>query len=267
MRRTIAMTTTISALMLMGMTSVAMGQTKPKKLELGIGVKGGMNGSWTTEVPEDSRFSKGNTTYTVDPEYYPLFGLGGDIGLSVDLRAFGIVAIETGVTYSFDNGAGWNDKKDGQSGQIITRINQEQSTTSLRIPLLLKLSGTSGLVRPFIGLGAEFVFQQSSNIKYIEEKRAGQEDPESFAARQRRNQIETSDYVGLGGTLGLEIDLGFLRIPIEFRGLYNVNYDESFDSRVRVEGDDPNNFVFQYNGMYQGHFGFSIGILYNHTLL
>ena len=102
--------------------------------------------------------------------------------------------------------------------------------------------------------------------EYTEEKRAGSLDPESLRRLKERNQIEPSTYVGLGATAGLEIDLGFLRIPIELRGLYNVNYNDSFAERVKVEGNDPNNVKFTYNGMYQGHFGFSIGLLYNHTL-
>ena len=257
----------ISALVVLGITSTGFAQAKkPATLEIGVGIKGGMNGSWATEVPEQSRIRSGNQEYVVDPEYYPLFGLGGDFGLSVDIRAWGLIALETGFKVSFDNGKGWNDKKQAGSDTVITRINQEQSTLSYRIPLMLKLSGTSGLVRPYLSLGAEFVIQSENNIEYTEEKRAGQLAPGELERLQQRNQIDPSSYVGLGGALGLEIDLGFLRIPIELRGLYNVNYGESFDERVKVEGDNPNAWVFRYNGMYQGHFGFSIGILYNHTL-
>ena len=241
----------------------AQAQEAPSRLDLSIGLKGGMNGAWTTEVPEDSRVKIGSQDYIVDPEYYPMFGLGGDFGLALEVRAFGLVGLETGVRFSFDNAKGWNDKKDAASGVVIARVNQEQSTTSIRVPLWLKLSATSGLVRPFMGLGIEYVNQTESTIEYTVENRAGTYDPGRLSSR---NLIETSSYTGVGGTLGLEIDLGFLKIPIELRGLYNLNYDESFAGRVRVQGDDPNTANFYYNGAYQGHFGFSIGVLYNYSI-
>lgn len=237
------------------------------QLEIGIGIKGGMNGSWVTEVPEDSTYTNSNgQRFVVDPDFYPMFGLGGDFGLAVDVRAWSIVGLETGVRLSFDNGRGWNDKKIRGSDTVITRVVQEQSTQSVRIPLLLKLSASSGLIRPFFGLGAEFVVQRDSSLVYSEEKRAGQLGPGELDRLQARNQIETNNYTTLGATLGLEINLDVIRIPIELRGLYNVGYDESFDERVRVE-ESNGDTTFVYDGGYQGHFGFSIGILYNHTLL
>lgn len=237
------------------------------QLEIGIGIKGGMNGSWVTEVPEDSRYTDSNgQQFVVDPDFYPMFGLGGDVGLAVDIRAWSIVGIETGVRLSYDNGRGWNDKKLTGSDTVITRVVQEQSTQSLRIPLLLKLSASSGLVRPFFGVGAEFVRQRESTLVYSEEKRAGQLGAGELEKLQARNLIETTNYTTIGATLGLEINLDFIRIPIEFRGLYNLDYDESFEKRVRVE-ESNGDTTFVYNGQSQGHFGFSIGILYNHTLL
>lgn len=244
----------------------AYAQDSPPTLDLSIGVKGGMNGSWATEVPEDSRFTAGNQEYVVDPEYYPLFGLGGDFGLALELRAFGLIGLETGVRFSFDNGKGWNDKKDANSGQILARVNQEQSSTSIRVPLFLKLSGTSGLVRPYMAVGFEFVNQSESSLKYSVENRAGSVNQADFERLQARNLIEPSSYTGVGANLGIEINLGFIKIPIELRGLYNLNYDESFNERIRVEGDNPNDFKFIYNGGFQGHFGFTVGLLYNYEL-
>lgn len=244
----------------------AYAQDGPPTLDFSVGVKGGMNGSWATEVPEDSRVQLGNQEYLVDPEYYPLFGLGGDLGLAFELRAFGLIGLETGVRFSFDNGKGWNDKKDANSGAILARVNQEQSTTSIRVPLFLKLSATSGVVRPYIALGVEFVNQSESSIEYTLENREGIYDPNDFARLQARNLIEPSSYTGAGANLGIEIDLGVIKIPIELRGLYNLNYDESFNARIRAEGDNSNNAKFFYNGAYQGHFGFTVGLLYNYSL-
>ena len=44
-------------------------------LQISLGVKGGLNGSWTTEIPENDPNSP-----VGDPDYFPLFGLGGSFG-------------------------------------------------------------------------------------------------------------------------------------------------------------------------------------------
>jgi hypothetical protein len=237
------------------------------RLDIMAGLKGGLNGSWLTEVPEDSRVNLGGRDYIIDPDYYPGFGLGGAIGIAVDVRAWGVVGIETGLTYSYDNARGWNDLKDGASGQVISRINQDQSTTSLRIPLLIKVSSPDGMVKPVLGLGFEFVRQLDSSLEYSEERRAGQLAPGELERLQNRNLIEPSNYTLGVLSLGLEIDFGPLRMPIELRAAYNLGYDSSFDERIRTEGDNPNNARFYYNGAYQGHFGLFLGLVYDYELI
>jgi hypothetical protein len=234
------------------------------RLDLMGGLKGGLNGSWFTEIPEDSVVNIGGQDYIVDPDYYPSFGLGGAVGLALEARAWGIVGLETGVYLSFDNAKGWNDIK--VNGTVATRINQQQSSTSTRVPLMIKVGTPDGTVRPVFGLGVEFVSQTDSTINYTEEKKAGSADPQSLKALQDRNQIETSSYTLGVLSLGLEIDFGQLRMPIELRAAYNLGYDDSFGSRVRVEGDDPNNAKFYYNGAYQGHFGLFLGLVYDYEL-
>jgi hypothetical protein len=234
------------------------------RLDIVGGLKGGLNGSWFTEIPEDSRVNIGGQEYIVDPDYYPSFGLGGTVGLALDIRAMGIVGLETGLHLSFDNAKGWNDLK--VNGQVATRINQEQSTTSMRIPLLLKVGSPDGTVKPALGLGVEFVVQSDSTIEYSEEKRAGQLGAGELERLQARNQIEPSSYTLGVVSLGLEIDFGNLRMPIELRAAYNLGYDDGFAERVRVEGDNPNNAVFYYNGAYQGHFGLFLGLVYDYEL-
>lgn len=230
-------------------------------LQISLGIKGGLNGSWTTEIPENDPNSP-----VGDPDYFPLFGLGGSFGGVFELRAFGWLGLETGYYLSFDNGKGWNDITQAGSSTVITRITEEQKTTSARIPLLLKFSTPKGTVRPALGLGVEFVRQSESSITYDQEAKAGRVSDSDMEELRRRNQIEPSNYVVAALSLGLEIDLGDVRIPIELRGMYNLNYEDDFASRVRTGQDDSNQTTLFYNGAYQGHFALFVGVIYDYSL-
>ncbi len=253
----------------LALPSQAMGQATPPtdpdafRLDIAVGLKGGAAGSWALEVAEDVAipFEDSTAEFRGDPEFYPMFGMGGDVGLSVDVRALGIIGIETGFRLSFDNGEGWNDKKLANSDRVIARIFQEQTTTSFRVPLLLKLSGNEGIVRPVLGLGAEFVFQTDSSIAYRGEDRAGSADG-SLTVPRRRNKIETSAYTMVSAAFGLEVNVDQIRIPIEIRGGYNLGWSDSPGDRVRARFDESGNDELIYNGEFMGHFGVSIGVLY-----
>lgn len=235
---------------------------KPEKFRLDImgGLKGGLNGSWMTEVPQNPS-GAGNDGQT--KSYYPSFGLGGTVGLALDVRALGIVGLETGVHLSFDNAKGWNDIN--LNGVELTRINQEQSTTSMRVPLLVKLSSPDGTVKPVLGLGFEFVFQSDTTIDYTEEPKAGRLGDGELDRLNARNEIEASSYTLGVLSLGLEIDFGNLRMPIELRAMYNLGYGDGFEERVRVEGAGSET-KYYYNGEYQGHFGLFLGLVYDYEL-
>lgn len=229
------------------------------RLDIGIGVKGGLTGAWALEVPENAATSFNDESKS----YYAAFGLGGDVGLMVDARALGIVGIETGLRFSFDNAEGFNELKNGSTDKILFKINQEQRTTSMRIPLLLKLSTANGTVRPTFSFGLEFVRQLDSSISYDVDEVTEIESESDTTRREERNQIETSNYKLLSGAFGIEVDLGPVKIPIELRAQYNLDYGgESFDDRVRLEGTGSD-AVYYYNGAYQGHFGVNIGLIYD----
>merc|ERR1711974_289634 len=76
-------------------------------LQFGGGIKGGLNGSVADGVEEGTalRFDDGNT-YVLGqgPELYPMFGIGGAIGIHAEVRALDIIGLETGLHVSFDNG-------------------------------------------------------------------------------------------------------------------------------------------------------------------
>lgn len=239
-------------------TSGAVDNSDKFRLDVGVGVKGGLTGAWAFEV-----LGQGPNPISQEKKsYYPAFGLGGDVGLALDVRALGIVGIESGFRVSFDNAEGYNELKDADSQVILVKINQEQKTTSLRIPLLLKVGAAQGIVRPTFAFGLEFVRQTDSAISYNVEEIGGREASGTSARREARNQIEPTNYKVISGAFGVEIDAGPVKIPIELRAQYNLDYGgDSFTDRVRVDGD-----TYYYNGQYQGHFGVSVGLIYDLNL-
>jgi hypothetical protein len=253
-----------AALILVALFAIALpAEADAFLLQFGGGIKGGMNGSVANGVDEGTAilFDDGNS-YTLNqgPELYPMFGIGGAVGMHLEVRALDIVGLESGLHVSFDNGNGWEDKN--VNGVRVGRVDQEQRTMSLRVPLILKAS-IPGFVRPTFGLGAEFVFQQSSELNYSYSS-------SSFdtTAQNEIYTIATSNYTLLMLTLGLEIDVDPMRIPIELRLGYNPAF--SGDPNGRVEGfGTPNSgaFEIEYQGQYQAHFALMTGIIYDFDIL
>ena len=225
-------------------------------LEVSIGAKGGLTGTGAKEVPED--------TPVGDPEFYGLFGLGGAGGPNVEVKYNTIVGLETGLFFSGDSTEGTNDIN-GPSGEKIGEIVQSQSTQAVHVPLLLKLSPPFDKVRPVLGLGFEFVNQTSSTISYsgTDSEPNDSEDIEADAERvDDRNSVESAAYTLFQTTLGMEIDAGPVRIPIELRAGYNLSWNKSFGERVKVKNRGQADQKLVYDGEYLGHFGFYVGVLY-----
>lgn len=225
------------------------------------GLKGGLTGSAAQGAgKQDSIQAIHGGEYILTPNgLYPMVGVGGAFGLVLEARAMDFIAIETGFYYSRDNGSGWNDFLDG-GGNKLTRIHQEQATTAYHIPLLLKGSIPGPLLRPFLGVGIEFIRQSSSELTYTEETNT------TLAAQlQARNTIVTSNYSVLLATLGMDIKLGPVRIPIEIRAGYNLGFEKNLNKRATYEAGNPGKLT--YNGKYQGHVGLFTGFLYDFDLL
>lgn len=198
------------------------------------------------------------------PEYYPHGGAGVTGGLTLEGRYNDIVGLETGFFYSRDNAAGWVDKRHANTDQRLATIHSEQRTSALHIPLLLKASVPTEHVRPFIAGGFNFVFQNSSELEYRQE-RAGNNRYATEQDMQRlndRNQIEPSNYAQVHGSAGVELLIEDIRIPVELRLGYTLGYDQAMDQRAR--GQDGQ---IIYDGVYLGHFGIFVGALYEFDVL
>lgn len=227
-------------------------------LTLSGGVKGGLSGAAVRGVPEGDPYEINGADYSQvqGPDMYPMFGLGGGVGGFLEVRALDIVGLEFGLFQSWDNGDGWEDKND-LAGRTIGRVNQEQRTRALHIPIMVKAS-VPGLVRPTFGLGLELVNQQKSTYTY-------RADVFDVTSLNNRYSIVTSKYALLAFSFAIEIDLGQIRIPIELRGGYNTSFKKTLKDRAVASGN-PLLPEFEYDGKYEGHFGIFTGIIYQFDL-
>lgn len=235
------------------------------RLDLSVGIKGGAAMSAVTEVPNLT--PEQWTRYGARDDasgFFGAFGVGAAGGLALEARVWEVLGLETGFYYSQDHATGWLDKEHAQSNTNLGRIYSEQDTSALHIPLLIKVNAKTEMIKPFFGLGLEFVFQQDSDLSYRTDDRA----VEPFVAEyERRNRIEPSSYTLLQLTTGIEIDLGDVRIPIEVRAGYNLGFDDTFSARVDPREQDDGSYLLFYDGEYLGNFGFLTGVMYDFDLM
>jgi opacity protein-like surface antigen len=225
-----------------------------KDLELSVGLKGGLNATAVERVPNGTIEYQGQE-FQHDPPIAGGFGIGGAYGLKLEFRAIDIVGLETGFYRSHDRSSGETIYTNTPNNQSFS---QEQTATSFRFPVLVKLTPPLEPVRPIVGLGIEYVNQQSSSFTY---------SPQPGGVRT--NAIK-KNYLLLQATVGVEIDVTEeLRIPLELRGSLQPGWDASYDRRVETRNvtvQGSNNAVtgitYDYTGDYQAHFGFFTGISY-----
>ena len=82
------------------------GSKKKNKLSIRGGLKGGLMSSIVEGVPENETI---DDQLRIDPDLYPMFGLGGAFGLNLEARYQDVVALETGLLWTGDNGKGHED--------------------------------------------------------------------------------------------------------------------------------------------------------------
>ena len=229
-------------------------------LTLGVGVKGGVNGNGALPIPEGQTLTRNDEVYSWSGGF-PIFGggaVGGGFGLVLEGRLEEVWGLETGFYLSFDNMYGYEDIESG--GQAFETIEQEQHTTSYRLPLLIKYSAP-GMVRPTVGLGAEFVFLSESTLEYTAENRAANAD--SF---NENLDIATSTYTLLMLTFGLELDIEQFRVPLELRLGWNPGFDQDADARLEVE-ERGGQEVIVYDGAYQFYGALYTGFVYDFDMV
>lgn len=236
-------------------------------LQIAGGIKGGMAGVAGYGFDNPSIFILDGVNRSVMPEYYGHFGTGGLGGLSLEVRILEFVGLEFGLFYGQTRAKGYVDKNDARTGQTLTRLTSETVTRGLQIPILLKFNVPAPIVRPFLGLGVEFVVQNDSEIEYGQEPRVGVVSESDMNRIRRQNSVRPVNYPLLAFNLGVEIVAGPVRIPIEIRGGYAPGYSRDINQRAEYLGREGSEDRIGYDTMYMGHFGIFTGVLYEFDLL
>jgi hypothetical protein len=193
---------------------------KPKKLELGVGLLGFVNGSFLTEPDEKDKIATiqaGNQSVQSKIPYPGFGGVGGGGGITTNVMYRGAIGGQLDFLFSNDVGT-------GQINDIDVDIGQG----AFHIPLMLRAAIPARTVRPFLLVGPEFVIPGTPKI-----------ESDVFI---KTPKAKADPYVALGFGLGFEFLLPGghdLRIPLMLRGNVNFDVPEGTDGRVKLGGYDP----------------------------
>jgi hypothetical protein len=205
----------------------------PDILDIDVSLKGGLSFSGVNK-PGKKEFEGRSADIT----YPGFFGLGQMYGLFIEPR-FTLLPIiklglEIGFVYSQSTGDG--DIND----QSITL-----KATDMIIPIHAKAAISMGLANFTVGLGADVVLPQSVDI-----------DKPSNITNLKVSERPGATYFGV--QLGVEFvvpGIG-LKIPLEFRGRFNPNLEDTYDPRVTIDG---NTIGYMPNWKFQGELMLGIG--------
>lgn len=183
-------------------------------LELGVGVRGSLGGSYSA-TPDVLRAEIDGVTVEPAP-YEGWWGFGAGGGLNLDARLFGWLGLELGVLVTKDEGV-----EDLEEAELVG------TNIALHLPLAVVLTLPARGLRPLLLLGYEAVVPLSTSSSY---------------SGDRYEVATEADAYGLLHTgLGFEVDLpieGYdLRIPFAFRMAFNLANDSTvLAGRARYEG-------------------------------
>jgi hypothetical protein len=217
-------------------------------VELKLGLRGEVGGNWlpnATDLDDNDR---------VRP-YDTFAGMGGGFGLAMQFRALNIIGLEISWLRSFDSGTaiisveGINSVtcSPGQSCPS-TEVGATLSHQADHIPILLQLTLPTGLARPFVNIGFDFVVKRHArrlelterdpwpeNLDPVEDAALIQAWDESVEARYLFegdvNRSRDGAYAGIVGGLGVNITIKNVEIPIELRTTWYPIIGESIHQR------------------------------------
>jgi hypothetical protein len=199
---------------------------KAKKLELGVGVLGFVNGSFLTKLSEGNKLTgindeTGNGKLYAIP--YPGFlGVGGGGGITANVMYKGAIGLQLDVLYSVERSEGQVNVQTDEGGTIPFDI--ELSQGAFHIPLLVKAAIPLRSVRPHLLVGPEFVIPVDSATTL------------SPAVKDAKYGAFADSYVALGVGFGFDFLIPGeedLRIPLQIRGAINFEDSDNITDRVR----------------------------------
>lgn len=210
--------------------------------DLRVGIRGGPNINILTEVVEED----------TDPVYPGFVDVGWCIGGSLAVDYMDIVGLELELLYSSESVSGTAEF----NGDLGTDSKKESSdlileASSLHFPIFVRGQIPTGVARPFLHLGVDFVLSRSDHNMIVEQLGDAPAytdgcqpgtDCDPFPQQNFHvNPIDSSTFFLVG--FGLDMDVGPVTIPVEFRGLFNLGFSDSIEDRVtRTNGGAPYGF-------------------------
>lgn len=210
---------------------------KPRKIEIGVGAAGFMNGQFLSEPAENKKFVTIEGTNPPEQRKVPypgFWGIAGGGGVTMNAMYRGFIGMELDLFYSRDSGKG-EINIGTETEEISAKIDMGQG--AFHIPLLAKAAIPLKTVRPFVLLGPEFVLPG---------------DAEADADEVLGDVgAEADPYINLATGIGCEFLLPVsgvdLRIPFSIRGSFNLSTPEGLDGRVKIKNYDSKTGLFQYD--------------------
>jgi hypothetical protein len=217
----IALHATLATLALALLVSPAAAR-KPRKIEIGVGAAGFMNGTFMSDLPDNKKIVQVNGQDVLVP--YPGFwGLGGGGGVQLNAMYRGFIGMQLDLLFSQDNGQGEITINDGTPA--ATEIKLEMSQGAFHIPLMVKAAIPLKSVRPFLLLGPEFVIPGDPEMTT---------DPSLAQALK----AEADPYINLTTGFGFEFLVPAegvdLRIPLSIRGSFNFGTADDVKGRMSI---------------------------------
>ena len=218
------------------------------KMQYGVGFFGYMGASFLDKTSDKMVTVPDGRQLQWDS--YPGFGgfaAGG--GLMAEARFLGIVGLEIDFYRSSDKGKGDVTYNGFKSKTVIGQ-------SAWHLPLLVKATVPLPLVRPQVFLGPEFVFPGTATATI---------DPATFYTVSADASGYTMFTAGLGFEIKLPIPKVDIRIPVSFRGSYNLGTSSKLDDRMKLEGNAVGANAFQpthvtYKSEWKYHTGATLGV-------
>lgn len=230
-------------------------------VDLAIGVRGGPSMSIISKVSEEDP----------EPVFPGFFGVGWAVGGGISVDYLDIVGLHIEFIYSSDSATG-SVEFDEDLGDDSKKESSDFTfeVTQMHLPIYVRGSIPSGVARPFVHVGIDLVLNRGDHNFVVEQRgdapaydgvcEVGIEcDP--FPQRLfGADPVDTSFFVLVG--LGLDIDVGPVSVPVEFRGLINPGYPDSVRERTTLSTSEPNfRYGDEFEYMIQILFGVDYRIL------
>ncbi len=220
----------MSVILLLSTIAVAAPSTDPTSpdkrtfgdWDVGTALIGFAVGSFIDEPGESKKIAQLGSIQARVP-YAGFAGVGGGSGLTIDALWKGVIGFQLGLWHANEAASGNLDIR-GVTGANGTRYELTFNKKAWHLPVVVKLSAPTQTVRPFLLVGGDFIFPSSTEIET------------EFGNARMDDRAYSTLHFGVGMDFKLNLEDIDIRIPLSFRGNYNLNLGESVGDRIKFSG-------------------------------